>query len=74
MIKKSILLAAIWFTLSIESKASQEQISGSNLANLIIERLNKEGFGSEPVIALGLGPFFAEPEEALVEGQDLGPR
>ena len=50
MIKKALLLAAIWFNLSIESKASQEQISGSNLADLIVERLNKEGLSSQPVI------------------------
>ena len=50
MIKKALLLAAIWFNLSTESKASQEQISGSNLAHLIIERLNKEGLDSQPVI------------------------
>ena len=50
MIKKVLLLAAIWFNLSIESKASQEQISGSNLANLIIERLNKEGLSPQPVV------------------------
>ena len=53
MIKKVlllVLLAAIWFNLSTESKASQEKISGSNLANLIIERLNKEGLSPQPVV------------------------
>ena len=50
MIKKVLLLVAIWFNLSMESKASQEQISGANLANLIIELLKKEGLSSRPVI------------------------
>ena len=50
VIKKALLVGAIWFNLSIESKASEEQISGSNLAYLIIERLNKEGLTPQPVI------------------------
>ena len=50
MIKKALLLGAIWFSLSMESKASQDQISGSELAYLIIELLNKEGLSSQPVI------------------------
>ena len=50
VIKRVILLAAIWLNLSIESKASQEQLSGSSLSNLIVEHLNKEGLSSQPVI------------------------
>ena len=50
VIKRALLLGAIWFSLSMESKASQEQISGSDLANLIVELLNKEGLSSKPVI------------------------
>ena len=50
MIKIALLLAVIWSSLSIGSIASQEQVYGSNLADLIVERLNKEGLGSRPVI------------------------
>ena len=50
MIKRALLLASIWFSLSMEGKASQEQISGSDLTYLIIEILNKEGLSSQPVI------------------------
>jgi flagella basal body P-ring formation protein FlgA len=50
VIKRALLLGAIWFSLSVESKASQEQISGSDLAYLVIEILNKEGLSSQPVI------------------------
>ena len=41
MIKQAFVIAAIWSSLSIESSASQQKISGSNLANLIVERLTK---------------------------------
>ena len=50
MIKKVLLLAAIWFNLGMEGKASQEQITSSSLTNLIIEHLDKEGLSSQPVI------------------------
>ncbi len=50
MIKHIFVIAAIWSSLSIESSASQQKISGSNLANLIIERLDKEGLRSQPAI------------------------
>ena len=50
MIKKILLLVVIWNSLSIPSIASQQQISGSNLANLIVQLLNKEGLSSQPVI------------------------
>ena len=50
MIKKAFLIAAIWSSLSFESTASQQKISGSNLAKLIVERLEKEGLKSQPVV------------------------
>ena len=53
MIKKVLLLVAIWFSLCLETLASQQKITGSYLANLIFERLKKEGLSSQPVIEKG---------------------
>ena len=50
MMRRYLLLATVWSSLITESMASQEQISGSNLTKLVIERLNKEGLSSKPVI------------------------
>ena len=50
MMRRYLLLATVWSSLITESMASQEQISGSNLTKLVIERLNKEGLSSQPVI------------------------
>ena len=50
VIKSALLLVVIWTSLSIQSIASQQQISGSNLANIIVQLLNKEGLSSQPVI------------------------
>ena len=50
MIRRYLLLATVWSSLITEGIASQEQISGSNLTNLVIQRLNKEGLSSQPVI------------------------
>ena len=50
MMRRYLLLATVWSSLMTESIASQEQISGSNLTKLVIERLNREGLSSQPVI------------------------
>ena len=50
LIRGYLLLATVWSSLVTESMASQEQISGSNLTNLVIQRLTKEGLSSQPVI------------------------
>ena len=50
VIRRYLILATVWSSLMTEGIASQEQISGSNLTKLVIERLNKEGLSSQPVI------------------------
>ena len=40
IIKKALLLIAIWCSFTIESLSSQERISGSNLVDLVIQKLN----------------------------------
>ena len=50
MIKRALVIVAIWSCLSMEGMASQQKISGSDLANLIVELLSKEGLSSQPII------------------------
>ncbi len=51
MVALRILIpVVIWCGLSTQSVASQETISGSNLADLVIQRLNEEGLSAQPVI------------------------
>ena len=50
MIKGAFLIPMIWLSLTIETIATQHQLSGSNLTNLIVQRLNKEGLSSQPII------------------------
>ena len=50
LVKKAILIIAIWWGLSLESIASQEKINGSTLTKLVIDHLDKEGLSAQPVI------------------------
>ena len=50
IIKKVLLLIAIWCSFTIESLSSQERISGTNLVDLIIQRLSEQGVSAQPVI------------------------
>ena len=50
IIKWISLVTFIWFSFMVEIRASQERISGSNLANLIIERLDEEDLKARPLI------------------------
>ena len=49
-IQRILLIALIWCSFSFEGRASQEKLSGSNLADLIIERLSQEGLSARPLI------------------------
>ena len=42
LVKKALLIIAIWWGLSLESIASQK-ITGSTLTKLVINHLNEEG-------------------------------
>ena len=50
IILRILFTALIWCGLSTKSIGSQELISGSNLADLVTQRLNKEGLSAQPVI------------------------
>ena len=45
-----LIFAVIWCWFSSQSMASQQKISGSNLANLVTLQLNKEGLSANPII------------------------
>ena len=50
MTQRILLFTLIWCSFTAEVSASQEKISGSNLADLIIERLNEEDLRARPLI------------------------
>ena len=50
LVKKALLIIAIWWGLSLESIASQEKITGSTLTKLIIDHLSEEGLSAQPII------------------------
>ena len=50
VIKRVLLLIAIWCSFTIESLSSQERISGTNLVDLIIKKLSEQGVSARPVI------------------------
>ena len=45
-----LLLIAIWCSFTIESLSSQEKISGSNLVDLVIQKLSEQGVSAQPII------------------------
>ena len=48
--KRLLLLTTAWFFIAIESIASQSGITGSDLYDLIVQRLSQEGIHSKPFI------------------------
>ena len=50
LVKKALLIIAIWWGLSLESIASQEKITGSTLTKLVTDHLNEEGLSAQPII------------------------
>ena len=50
IIKKVLLLIAIWCSFTIEGLSSQERISGSSLVDLVIQRLSEQGISAQPYI------------------------
>ena len=49
-IKKVLLLIAIWCSFTLESLSSQERVSGSNLVDLVIQKLSEQGVSAQPII------------------------
>ena len=50
IIKKVLLMTAIFCCLTSERLSSEERISGSNLINLVIENLSDQGVNTQPII------------------------
>ena len=50
IIKKVLLLTAIWCGFTVEILCSQERITGSNLIDLVIQNLGKQGVSAQPII------------------------
>ena len=50
IIKKTLLLIAIWCSLTIECLSSQESLSGSKLVDLVIQSLSEQGIIARPII------------------------
>ena len=50
IIKKVLLLTAIFCSLANERLSSEERISGSNLINLVIQNLGDQGVNARPII------------------------
>ena len=50
MIKKVLLLITIWCSLTSQSLASQERISGSDLIDLVVQNLDEQGIDAQPII------------------------
>ena len=50
MIKKVLLLITIWCSLTLQSLASQERISGSDLIDLVVQNLDEQGIDAQPII------------------------
>ena len=50
IIKKVLLLTAIFCSLTSERLSSEERISGSNLINLVIQNLSDQGVNAQPII------------------------
>ena len=67
MIKGAFLIPMIWLSLTIETIASQHQLSGSNLTNLIVQRLNKEGLSSQPIIKKGRVFYGCTSDNILIK-------
>ena len=50
MSKKVIFLLTIWCSLTLQSLASQERISGSDLIDLVVRNLVEQGINAQPII------------------------
>lgn len=65
-----LILALIWCGFSSESIASQQKISGSILANLVTQQLNKEGLSAKPIIRKDRVFYGCESENIIISKRD----
>ena len=65
-----LILAVIWCGFSSGSSASQQKISGSILANLVTQQLNKEGLSAKPVIRQDRVFYGCGSENIIISKRD----
>ena len=65
-----LIFAVIWCGFSSQSIASQQKISGSILANLVTQQLNKEGLSAKPVIRKDRVFYGCGSENIIISKRD----
>ena len=70
LVKKALLIIAIWSGLSLESIASQEKITGSSLTKLIIDHFSEEGLSAQPIINKNRVFTGCSSEEIIISKRD----
>ena len=64
------IFAVIWCGFSAQSIASQQKISGSVLANLVIQQLSKEGLSARPIIRKDRVFYGCGSENIIISKRD----
>ena len=70
LVKKALIIIAIWWGLSLESIASQEKITGSTLTKLIIDHFSEEGLSAQPIINKNRVFTGCSSEEIIISKRD----
>ena len=70
MVLRILIPAVIWCSLSTQSIASQEIISGSNLADLVTQRLTKEGLSANPIININRIFYGCGSDNIIISKRD----
>lgn len=65
-----LIFALIWCGFSSQSIASQQKISGSILANLVTQQLNKEGLSAKPIIRKDRVFYGCGSENIIISKRD----
>ena len=65
-----LIFAVIWCGFSSQSIASQQKISGSILANLVTQQLNKEGLSAKPIIRKDRVFYGCGSENIIISKRD----
>ena len=70
MVLRILIPAIIWCGLSTQSIASQEIISGSNLADIVTQRLTKEGLSANPIININRIFYGCGSDNIIISKRD----
>ena len=65
-----LIFVLIWCWFSSQSIASQQKVSGSILANLVIQQLNKEGLSAKPIIRKDRVFYGCGSENVIISKRD----